>query len=152
MNLKKLLFSVFLCLSAGFVGSFFTTPAIPAWYASLNKPFFNPPNWIFAPVWTTLFLLMGVSLYLVWIKNGINSKPMIIFFIQLAFNLSWSILFFALKSPISALIDIVILWGLILSTILEFLKISKPAGYLLFPYLAWVSFASVLNFSIVILN
>lgn len=152
MNLKKLLFSVFLCLSAGFVGSFFTAPAIPAWYASLNKPVFNPPNWIFAPVWTALFILMGVSLYLIWMRKEADSKPMIIFFIQLGFNLCWSILFFALKSPISALIDIVILWWLILFTILEFLKISKTAGYLLFPYLAWVSFALVLNFSIVILN
>lgn len=139
----------------GFIGSIVTIPAISSWYKTLNKPIFNPPNSLFGPVWTILFLLMGISLYLIWTK-GLKSKKvkegMNVFMIQLGLNLLWSIVFFGFHSPFLALIDIVVLWVLILITILKFSKISKPAAYLLIPYLLWVSFAAILNFSILILN
>lgn len=150
----KLIVSILICLSAGFVGSIFTTPSIPTWYAGLNKPFFNPPNWIFAPVWTTLFVLMGISLSLVWRKVNLknNLKPFLVFGFQLLLNTFWSILFFGLKTPTLALVEIIVLWLAILKTILAFKKISKSASYLLYPYLVWVTFATVLNFATVLLN
>lgn len=140
-------------LLAGFIGSFATTPAIPTWYQSLNKPIFNPPNWLFAPVWTLLFILMGIAAWLVFIKgNQQKSQALKLFFIQLVFNTLWSILFFGLKSPTLALGEIIILWALIYKTQKAFLKQDKLAGWLLVPYLAWVSFAAILNLSIVVLN
>jgi len=151
----KLIFAIIICLGAGFWGSFFTTPAIPTWYASLTKPSFNPPNWLFGPVWTTLFILMGISLYLIWregFEKPLIKKGMMIFAVQLIFNIAWSMLFFGLKSPLLGLIDIILLWLLIVSTIMTFKKINALAAYLLIPYLAWVSFASVLNFFIFRLN
>lgn len=147
-DFPKLLLSIGLCLGVGMIGSFFTVSSIPTWYATLNKPFFSPPNWVFAPVWTTLYILMGISLYLVWIREKI---PMV-FWIQLIFNGLWSLIFFGMKNPGLALVDIIALEVSIFLTIKTFLKISKPAGRLLFPYLAWVSFASILNLSIVLLN
>jgi len=151
----KLIISILICQGAGVVGSLFTSPAISTWYATIQKPSFNPPNWIFAPVWTLLFLLMGISLYLMWEKGLENKKAKTAFFIfgvQLILNILWSILFFGLQSPLYAFIEIIILWLAILLTIISFYKISKPAAYLLLPYIIWVSFASVLNFSILILN
>jgi tryptophan-rich sensory protein len=156
ISLKKItLFIISLLIPqlAGFIGSLFTIKNIPTWYASLSKPFFNPPNWIFAPVWTALFILMGVSLYLVLTKQKkISTPPVKIFFIQLAINTLWSIVFFGMREPGLAFIIIVVLWFLIYYIIKIFYKIDKVASYLLLPYLAWVSFASVLNFSIWILN
>jgi len=151
----KLIVSLAIPQLIGFIGSLFTSSSIATWYPTLTKPFFNPPNWLFAPVWTLLFLLMGISVYLVWVKGfkKNNVKLAIIFFdIQLLFNLLWSILFFGLKNPLLALIEIFILWGLILVNIILFYKISKTASYLLIPYLAWVTFAIILNFSFVLLN
>jgi tryptophan-rich sensory protein len=140
---------------AGFVGSIFTTPAIPTWYASLVKPAFSPPNYVFGPVWSILFLLMGISAYLVW-KEGFGKKKvkiaLKIFFVQLALNTLWSILFFGLKSPMVSLAEIILLWVLIFITIKKFYEISKIAGSLLIPYILWVTFASILNLSIVLLN
>ncbi len=154
MKPVRLTISVLIPLSVGFLGSLFTTPSIGTWYATLNKPVFNPPNWIFAPVWTALFILMGLSLYFVWEKwkkkNGMNT--FYIFGMQLSLNLLWSILFFGLHKPLYALIEIVILWIAIMMTILEFRKFSKTASLLLLPYLVWVTFATVLNFSIVLMN
>jgi len=151
----KLIISILVCQGAGVVGSIFTSPAITGWYATLQKPSFNPPNWIFAPVWTLLFLLMGIALYLVW-SSGVGSKKkrtaILIFAVQLILNVLWSFLFFGLQSPFYAFIEIIILWLVILLTIISFYRISKPAAYLLLPYILWVSFASVLNFSILILN
>lgn len=147
-NLPKLILSITICLGAGIIGSFFTTSAIPTWYATLNKPVFSPPNWIFAPVWTTLYILMGISLYLVWKKKTV---PMV-FWIQLILNATWSIVFFGMKNPILAFINIAALWIAIFLTIKSFRKINKTAACLLYPYLAWVSFASVLNLFIVLLN
>ncbi|MBI2622381.1 tryptophan-rich sensory protein [Candidatus Microgenomates bacterium] len=155
INIPKLILSVGVCLGAGVLGSIFTISSIPTWYATLNKPFFSPPNWIFGPVWTILYILMGVSLYLVWIKNpstSLRTRVPTVFWIQLILNALWSIIFFGWKNPVLALVDILALWVAIFLTIKAFSKISKPAGNLLIPYLAWVTFASFLNLAIVLLN
>ncbi len=151
----KLIISVLICLSAGFIGSIFTTPSIPSWYATLDKPSFNPPNWLFAPVWTTLFILMGIAVFLIW-RKGLKKKEvknaLLIFLFQLIFNTLWSFLFFKFHSPFWALVDIAVLWVLILLSLVKFWKINKAAGMLLIPYLLWVSFASILNYFIYKLN
>ncbi len=147
-DFPKLFLSIGLCLGVGLLGSFFTASSIPTWYAALNKPFFSPPNWVFAPVWTTLYILMGISLYLVWIKKKIPA----VFWVQLILNATWSMIFFGMKNPGLALVDIIALWLSIFLTIKTFYKISKLAGRLFVPYLVWVSFASILNLFIVFLN
>lgn len=155
VDILKLVISLILCQLAGFIGSLFTTPAIPTWYETLNKPSFTPPNGVFAPVWTTLFLLMGISAFLVWRKGIENPRVNIalrLFIIQLILNIFWSVLFFGLRSPLLGLVEIIILWTSILLTILYFFKVSKIAGILLLPYILWVSFTAVLNFSIWRLN
>jgi benzodiazapine receptor len=148
-NFIKLIISVVICEVAGIIGSLFTAPAVKTWYPNLIKPSFRPPNWLFAPVWTTLFLMMGIAMFLIWNKDR---KGLGVFFIQLFFNILWSVMFFGLKSPLLGFIVIVILWFLILATIVKFFKVSKTAGWLLVPYILWVTFASILNFSILILN
>jgi len=150
----KLIASVVICQLAGVIGAFFTTPAISGWYKGLNKPAFNPPNWLFGPAWTLLYFLMGVSLYLVWNKkNSKQKKTALIFFsLQLALNSLWSVIFFGMRQPLIAFLEIIILWLFILLTIIKFFPISKKSAYLLIPYLLWVTFASVLNFYIVKLN
>jgi len=154
-NLIKLLFCLILCQGAGVVGSVYTMPAIPEWYAALAKPSFNPPNWVFGPAWTMLFTLMAIAAYLVWSK-GLREpavrKGLILFLIQLALNSFWSFLFFGLRSPLYGLIEIFVLWAAILVTIVQFLKISRVAGLLMIPYLLWVSFAVSLNLGIWLLN
>ncbi|MFH1656359.1 MAG: TspO/MBR family protein [Candidatus Nealsonbacteria bacterium] len=155
INFLKLIISILICQGAGLIGSIFTSPAISTWYVTFKKPSFNPPNWIFAPVWILLFLLMAISLYLIW-DRGLKDKKIkiaiFLFSIQLILNIFWSILFFGLQSPFYAFIEIIILWLIILLTIISFYKISKISAYLLFPYILWVSFALILNFSILILN
>ncbi|MDD5362053.1 MAG: tryptophan-rich sensory protein [Ignavibacteria bacterium] len=151
-NFFKLLLSVIICELAGIIGSIFTVSSIPTWFAGLNKPSFNPPNYLFGPVWTILYLLMGISLFLIWKKGGDNRAALILFFTQLLLNTLWSIIFFGLKMPLPAFIEVVVMWVFILLTIISFYSISKPAAYLLIPYLLWVSFASVLNFKIWMLN
>lgn len=146
---------VLLSQSAGLIGSIFTTSSIASWYSGVNKPSFNPPNWIFGPVWISLYTLMGIASYLVWQKRGENplaKTALIIFFVHLVFNALWSIIFFGLHSPMWAFFEIIILWIMILVLIALFYKIDKRAAYLLVPYILWVSFASVLNFSIWRLN
>lgn len=139
--------------AAGLLGTIFTTPAIPGWYANLVKPDFSPPNWIFGPVWTALYLAMGIAAFLVWRRRSPHSsRALVAFWVQLALNTLWSILFFGMKSPLLGLIDIVLLWLAIVWTMVEFKKVSKPAFWLLVPYLLWVSFATALNFSIFLLN
>ena len=154
-NVGKLIISIVLCELAGVVGSVFTSPSIPTWYASLQKPSFNPPNWLFAPVWLILFGLMGVSAYLIWIK-GLESKgvkaAIFIFIIQLVLNMLWSIIFFGLHSIFYGFVIIIVLWLTIALTIIAFVRISKKAGALLLPYILWVSFALVLNYYIWLLN
>ncbi|MFH1325934.1 MAG: TspO/MBR family protein [Candidatus Falkowbacteria bacterium] len=155
MNYKRLIISLILPQLAGLVGSLFTTPAIPTWYAGLAKPEFSPPNWIFGPVWFLLYILMGVSIYLIWQKIEKNKKAkqaMLLFWIHLFFNAVWSIIFFGLQNPGLAFVNIIIIWLLIIILMIKFWKISKLAAYLLIPYLLWVSFASALNYFIWYLN
>ena len=149
-----LIASVLLCLGVGFIGSLFTTASIPTWYASLNKPFFAPPNYVFGPVWTTLYILMGIAFYLILTaKKSKNRQQAInIFIMQLILNFCWSIIFFGMRNPLLAFIEIILLWILIFLTIKLFATVNKTASYLLYPYIAWVSFASILNLAIVLLN
>jgi tryptophan-rich sensory protein len=151
----KLAVSLVLCFLAGAIGSVFTYPSIPTWYASLNKPFFTPPSWLFGPAWTTLYILMGLSLYLVWQKGtkGKEAKQALyLFAAQLALNALWSFLFFGLQSPLYGFIGIIPLWLFILLTIWKFWNIDRNAALLLVPYIAWVSFAATLNFAVWLLN
>ena len=154
-DISRLVVAIFVCQMAGVVGSAFTRPSISSWYAALRKPTFTPPNWLFGPVWISLFLLMGISAYLIWSK-GIQNREVIIalsiFGIQLVLNILWSFFFFKLQSPFYAFIEILMLWLAILLTIIYFFKISRTASFLLFPYIFWVSFAAILNFYIWRLN
>jgi tryptophan-rich sensory protein len=154
-NFFKLTISVFIAEMAGVIGSIFTSSAINGWYANVIKPELSPPNWVFGPVWTTLFALMGIALFLVW-KKGLNKKSVRvaiwIFAVQLVLNILWSLIFFGLRSPRGAFVEIIILWLGILATIVFFARVSKPAALLLAPYILWVSFASCLNFAIWTLN
>lgn len=146
---------VIICLSIGGLTGFITREAIPIWYEGLNKPFFTPPNWLFAPVWTSLYCMMGIAAGLVWSKGSHHRwvKTAIYHFTaQLVVNGLWSIVFFGLKRPGIALLVIGLLLYLILRTIYWFKIVSKPAAYLLYPYVAWVSFASFLNLGIYYLN
>ncbi|MBU0530860.1 MAG: TspO/MBR family protein [Candidatus Aenigmatarchaeota archaeon] len=155
MNYLKLIVSIIICQAAGLIGSVFTAPSIQTWYVGLNKPFFVPPNWLFAPAWTTLFLLMGISLYLVWnkgLKEQKNRCAIKIFGIQLVLNIVWSVIFFGLQSPLYAFIEIIILWIAILGTIIKFHRVDKKAAYLLIPYILWVTFAAALNLAVYLLN
>ena len=153
--LKKIIIAILICEAAGVIGSFFTTPAITTWYSEVRKPTFVPPNWLFAPAWITLFLLMGISAGIIW-NRGLENKnikaALSVFGAQLALNILWSLLFFGLKSPFLAFLEIILLWLAILINIISFCKISKTAGLLLLPYILWVSFAALLNFSVWQLN
>ena len=158
MNLKdvaKLIGLILVCQLAGIIGSIFTFSAIPTWYAALTKPWFNPPSFIFAPVWILLYTLMGISLYIV-LKKGLENRDVklatLFFGAQLSLNAIWSIIFFGLHNIFLALIEIVILWVVLLFTIIKFYKISKNAAYLLIPYFLWGTFATVLTLSIWLLN
>ena len=149
-----LIICIIIPLAVGGISSLFTFSSVNDWYLGINKPSFNPPNWIFGPVWNTLFVLMGISLYLAWTTTGspLWKLGIIIFGAQLALNFLWSMLFFGLHSPLLAFIDIVLLWIAILANIILFWQINPYSAYLLIPYLLWVSFASVLNLFIVLLN
>ncbi|MBW3012547.1 tryptophan-rich sensory protein [Candidatus Woesearchaeota archaeon] len=151
-SLIRLVVSIVISGLAGLIGSLFTSQTVSTWFVELNKPVFNPPNWLFGPVWTLLYILIGVSLFIVWEKNSKDKLAYTFFGVQMALNALWSILFFGLKSPLLAFIEIIALWVFILLTILRFYKISKTSAYLLIPYILWVSFAAVLNFSIYLLN
>ena len=151
----KLFISILIPLLVGAISGFFTSSGVNGWYALANKPWFNPPNWIFAPVWTTLYVLMGIALFLVWKSDAdksIKQTAIILFTLQLALNFFWSIIFFKLQQPGWAFVEIILMWLMILLTILWFGKINATAAWLLVPYICWVSFASVLNYSIWKLN
>ena len=147
----KLAVCIILSLLAGVIGGLFTKTDAGSWYFAIAKPSFNPPNWVFGPVWTLLYILMGISLYLA-ISHGAKKKAKILFGTQLALNTLWSIIFFGMETPLLAFICIVMLWLAILLTIIEFWKTSRTAAYLLIPYICWVTFASALNIAIVLLN
>lgn len=154
-DIWRFVISIAICQLAGIIGSVFTSPAIPTWYATLKKPAFNPPNWLFGPVWITLYVLMGIALFLVWrksldipaVRTGLS-----LFAVQLLLNVLWSVVFFGFNSPAGGLLVIVVLWIAILLTILRFTKVSEFAAVLLIPYIVWVSFAAILNLSLFILN
>jgi tryptophan-rich sensory protein len=154
-DLFRLAAAIVISELAGALGSIFTVSAIPSWYAALAKPALNPPSWVFGPIWTTLYALMGIAAFLVW-KKGLQSpavrKALYVFGIQLALNSLWSVVFFGLRSPAWALVNIAALWIAIVWTMILFHRISKPAAWLLAPYILWVSFAAYLNFSIWTLN
>ncbi|MDB4999617.1 MAG: TspO protein [Mucilaginibacter sp.] len=150
-----LVISLAITLSIAYVASIFTRPQIQSWYITLHKPAFNPPNWLFAPVWVTIYILIGIAAYLVWkLRNGSATykTTVIIYIIQLLLNLSWSIAFFGMHQIFAALIIIISLLVAIILNINWFGLFSKVAAWLLVPYLLWVSFASFLNLSIYILN
>lgn len=155
LKYKQLALSLALPQLAGIIGSLFTASAIPTWYATLQKPSFSPPNWLFGPVWILLYILMGISVYLIWqkiAKNKTTKGILWLFWVHLFFNALWSIVFFGLQNPGLALINIIILWLLIVVLMIEFWPINKFSTYLLVPYLLWVSFASLLNYFIWHLN
>jgi len=177
-KILKFLVSIIICEMAGVIGSFFTASQINAWYKFLNKPSFNPPSWIFGPVWTIIFILMGISLYLVWskkfvVKNELKIKDkkawnhlsqkffngswqkaniVLIFVFQLILNILWSVIFFGFQSPGPAFFELLMLWVSVVYMIVNFYRVSKNAAWLLLPYILWISFAAVLNYYIWILN
>lgn len=180
-KISKLLVSIIICEFAGVVGGVFTARSVRVWYPALNKPFFNPPNWIFGPVWTILFVLMGISLFIVWEKNfavknnltaldnKIKRSPsqwskelwsgkwqklniILVFGAQLVLNILWSAIFFGARNPALAFFELIMLWAAIIYTIINFYRVSKASAYLLVPYILWVTFAGVLNFVIWIIN
>jgi len=150
----RLFIAIVICLMAGFVGSFYTAQSIPTWYADLAKPVLTPPNWVFAPVWTALYILMGVSLYLVLRdkKKRHATKGIILFAVQLILNVLWSVFFFGMRNPALALGGLLALLVVLAGTIIVFHKISKKAAWLLVPYLLWLFVATYLNYSVWILN
>jgi len=153
-NIIKLIISIIVCQLAGLSGSFFTRSSF-GWYLELNKPSYRPPDWLFAPVWITLYLLMGISAYLIWKKGPEHSEvryALALFIFQLIFNALWSVVFFGGQSVGGGLVVIIILWVLILVTIFSFYRISSLAGTIMLPYIIWVSFAALLNFTIWKLN
>ncbi len=154
-SIGKLVAALIITQLAGVIGSVFTSSAIPVWYASLEKPWFTPPSWVFAPVWTTLYLLMGIALYLVWARGldhpGVTSA-IGAFSIQLVLNVLWSYLFFGLQSPLLGLVEILLLWVSIAATIILFYRVSRVAAVLLIPYIVWVTVATFLTYYIWILN
>jgi tryptophan-rich sensory protein len=142
--------SILVCFAAAGLGSVVTTSKIPNWYVDLTKPEWTPPDWVFGPVWTALYIGMAVAAWLVWRQRGIGAArlPFALFATQLVLNSMWSVLFFGFQQPGVAFIEILLLWAAILATLIAFWRHSTLAGLLLFPYLAWVSFAAVLNWAI----
>ena len=157
MNVRNLI-ALIICLSipllTGAVAGIVTSSNIATWYASLNKPFFNPPNWLFGPVWTALYILMGISLFIVWKQphTRMRKQALQVFFVQLLFNFAWSFIFFYFHQPGIALIEIIILWFAILIMIITFSRLNRWSAYLQLPYFGWVTFATALNASIWYLN
>ena len=153
MNQRRALYAFLIgTLAVGLSASLFTEPEIAGWYAGLAKPSFNPPNWIFAPVWTALYVLMAIAAWRVWRVAGLRSVALSLYFLQLAFNFAWSLIFFAEHQAALALIDIALLWLTILATAAAFFRTDRWAAAMMLPYLAWVSFAAVLNYEIARLN
>jgi benzodiazapine receptor len=155
IDIIKLVVALVACQAAGVVGSVFTASGVGTWYAAINKPAFTPPGGVFAPVWITLYVLMGISAFLVW-RIGLQDPwvrlGLIVFLIQLILNTAWSAVFFGARSPLAGFVVIIGLWIMILVNIVLFIRVSRPAGLLLVPYLAWVGFAGLLNGSIWLLN
>jgi benzodiazapine receptor len=147
--------SILIPLVIGYLGAIVTLPQISSWYSTLSKPWWSPPNWLFGPIWTTLYVLMGIALFLVW-REGIHRRDVrfaiLIFGVQLVLSLIWSVVFFSLHALFGSFAIVMLLWLAILANIIAFLIISKWAGLLLVPYIIWVSIASYLNYSVYLLN
>jgi len=155
LNIGKLIVSLAACQAAGIVGGLFTASSIGSWYAGLNKPSFNPPNWVFGPVWITLYVLMGIALYLIWtgdFPGKTKQTAMVLFVIQLVLNMLWTFFFFYLQKPFLGLIEIIVLLVFIVLTMWKFYSLRPAAAYLMVPYFLWVGFAAVLTFSLWDLN
>ena len=154
-DIRTLIVSILISETAGVIGGVFTASSVSGWYVTLTRPELSPPNWVFGPVWTTLYALMGIAAFLVW-KRGSKRpearKALRVFVLQLFLNTLWSIIFFGLRSPGGAFVEIIFLWCAIIWTLITFAKISRTAAWLLAPYLLWVTFAAYLNFSLWILN
>jgi benzodiazapine receptor len=151
----KLFISILIPLLVGAISGYFTSSGVNGWYEAANKPWFNPPNWIFAPVWTGLYIMMGIAFFLVWkteTYRSVKQSAVFLFAAQLILNFFWSLIFFKMQQPGWAFAEIILMWVTILLTILAFGKISSTAAWLLVPYISWVSFATVLNYSIWRLN
>lgn len=151
----KLMWSISICLIVSFISSLITMKAVPVWYEHLHKPWFTPPNFLYSPLWTVLYIMMAVSLYLVWVRGSrsVYAKPaMFAFAIQLLLNFMWTVLFFGYRNPAYAFVDIILLWTAIIATANYSYNVSRPAAFLLIPYFLWVTFAAVLNYGIMILN
>lgn len=151
MALRKLIISMAICLGAGGIGAIFTLQSVDTWYAMLKKPVFTPPDWIFAPVWLVLYILMAISVYILWYKRqtpGQYAAAYVLFGTQLVLNIGWSYVFFGMHSIIGGLFLTILLWLALSATIYEFLHYSQIAGWLLIPYLVWVSYAGLLNFGL----
>ena len=154
-RLLRIVIAVFICLLIGFLGSVATQTSIHTWYPTLHKPSFTPPNWVFAPAWSILYILMGIAAGIVWSKGFYHKwvkTALYHFGFQLLLNAAWSIFFFGLQNPLIALLDIIALFILLLFTIKWFKVVNKTAAYLLIPYILWVAYATVLNYGIWQLN
>ncbi|MDD1677452.1 MAG: tryptophan-rich sensory protein [Methanomicrobiales archaeon] len=151
---SRLAISIGLCFIPAVAGWLFTAPAIGSWYRTLNKPWFTPPDWVFGPVWTVLYLLMGICLYRIWMHENHKDLrlPVALFSIQLTLNALWSFLFFGLRAPILGLFGIILLWFTILATIVAIYPVDRKAAYDLIPYILWVTLAAALNFAVYVLN
>ncbi|MBE6506526.1 MAG: tryptophan-rich sensory protein [Methanocorpusculum parvum] len=147
---------VLICLAAGMLGSLVTMPAVESmWFIDLNKPVFQPPNWLFAPVWTILYILMGVAAGIVFVKSKdhmMKKTALILFAVQLVLNILWSFLFFGAQMLLGAAVDIVLLWAVLLTTTISFFKVSRAAGWMMIPYILWVTFATILTITLFVMN
>ncbi len=154
-NIGKLGIAIAFPLAVGATSGFFTVTGVESWYQTIQKPSWNPPNWIFGPVWTTLYVLMGIALFLVWKSDTLAQLKriaIVLFMAQLILNFFWSFIFFNQQQIGWALAEMILLWVFILLTIFVFAQISRPAAWLLVPYISWVSFAAILNYTIWKLN
>ena len=154
-NVTKLIISIAIPVAIGATAGFFTATGVDSWYQTINKPSWNPPNWIFAPVWTSLYVMMGIALFFVWkadTSNELKKIAVALFAVQLLLNFFWSFIFFYQQQPGWALVEIIAMWFFILLTIFAFAQVSKTAAWLLVPYISWVSFAAILNYTIWTLN
>ena len=152
LNLVRLVIAVAVCEAAGVVGSVFTISAIPNWYAGLQKPWFTPPNWLFAPVWLSLYFLMGITLYLLWNRRERAGTALGAFAVQLVLNVAWSVVFFGEHELFYGFVAIAALWVVILVAMGLSYRVSKGASALLLPYIVWVTIASALNYYVWVLN
>lgn len=154
-NFFRFIFSLALPMMAGVIGSVFTAASVSSWYVTLIKPELAPPNWVFGPVWTLLYILMGIALFLVW-KKGTNTPgvkaAVAVFLVQITLNALWSYFFFGLRDLRLAFIELVLLWLFILTNIVVFARVSRTAAWLLVPYIGWVTFAGYLNFALLVAN